>query len=99
VNAFSLFAVGSLGLAPAVLPDGRVRFVLIGMDYLEADREVVVSVPFIAEGPIAQSLVRDARKGDQLIVQGFIRPGRLDEPDYVFHVRGFRFGAPGKGSP
>jgi hypothetical protein len=99
VNAFSLFAVGNLGLAPAVLPDGRVRFVLIGMDYLEADREVVVSIPFIAEGAIAQSLVRDARKGDQLIVSGFVRHGRHDEPDYVFHVRGFRFGAPGKGSP
>ncbi len=97
MNAFSLFAVGNLGLAPQLLPDDRVRFVLIGMDYLAAEREAVISVPFVAEGPLAQSLVRDARKGDQLIVQGFIRHGARDEPDYVFHVRGFRFGAPGRG--
>jgi single-stranded DNA-binding protein len=98
VNAFSLFAVGNLGRDPQVLLDGRVRLVLIGTDYHDADREVVVSIPFIADGEIGQQLAQDARKGDQLIVQGFIRTGRLDEPDYVFHVRGFRFGAPGKGA-
>jgi single-stranded DNA-binding protein len=113
VNSFSVRAVGNLARNPEVLAKGNlayVRFCLVGSDYAEPDdmdehaRAVVTSIWFIAFDKIADDLVKNARKGDQLILEARVRAacrtGRdgTYQCENVFIVTGFRYGAK-KGGP
>lgn len=83
------------------------RFCIVGNDYAGRDedggvREAVTSVWFVAFGAIGEAIARNARKGDQLIIDARIRANNwIDrhgekQYDYSFVVQGFRFGAPGR---
>lgn len=83
------------------------RFCLVGNDYAGRDddgsvREAVTSVWFVAFGALGEAIARNARKGDQLIIDARIRANNwIDrhgekQYDYSFVVQGFRFGAPGR---
>ena len=83
------------------------RFCLVGNDYAGKDddggvREAVTSVWFVAFGALGEAIARNARKGDQLIIDARIRANNwIDrhgekQYDYSFVVQGFRFGAPGR---
>ncbi len=110
MNSFTVFAVGNLARDPepgAKGDIGYVRFCLVGNDYAGKDeggntRESVTSVWFVAFDGIAEALARNARKGDQLIVQARLRADNwVDKEgekqyDHSFVVQSFRFGAPGR---
>jgi single-strand DNA-binding protein len=109
MNSFMLTAIGNLARDPEVVskPDTTVtRFCLIGNDYAGRDeeggaREVVTSLWFVAFGPIGEAVVRNCRKGDQLLVEARVRANNWTNKagdkqyDHSFIVEGFRFGAPG----
>ena len=110
MNSFTLIGVGNLGRNPEAIVRGDVvftRFCLVGNDYAGKDeegapREIVTTLWFVAFGPIGKSIVRNARKGDQLIVEARVRANNWSDKDgqkkyeHDFVVQGFRFGAPGK---
>ena len=110
MNSFTLTAVGNLARNPEAVAKGDItytRFLLVGNDYAGKDdegapREIVTSLWFVAFGALAESLVRSARKGDQLIVEARVRASNWADKqgekqyDHDFVVKGFRFGAPGK---
>ena len=110
MNSFSLSAIGNLAKNPEFISKGEVtyaRFCLVGNDYAGRDeegaaREVVTSVWFVVFGPMAETLARHSRKGDQLIVAARVRANNWIDPngekqyEYSFVVEGFRFGAPGR---
>jgi single-strand DNA-binding protein len=56
----------------------------------------------VAFGPLGEAIAKNARKGDQLILEARIRANNWTDQqgekqyDYSFIVDGFRFGAPGK---
>ena len=110
MNSFSVMAIGNLAKTPELGSKASVsftRFCLIGNDYAGKDDagdalEAATSLWFVAFGTMAESIVANARRGDQLIVQAKIRANNwTDEEgvkryDYSFVVVGFRFGAPGR---
>jgi single-strand DNA-binding protein len=110
MNSFTLTAVGNLARNPEFLEKGDTpytRFCLVGNDYAGKDeegaaREVVTSLWFVAFGALGEAIAKNARKGDQLIVNARIRASNWTDKqgekqyDYSFVVQGFRFGAPGK---
>jgi single-strand DNA-binding protein len=110
MNSFTLFAVGNLARNPELTVKGDTtyaRFCLIGNDCAARDeagkpREVVTSLWFVAFGHLGEAIARHARKGDQLIVEAYVRSNqwtdRQGEKQYEhsFVVQGFRFGAPGR---
>ena len=110
MNSFTLTAVGNLARNPEAVAKGEItytRFCLVGNDRAGKDdegapREIVTSLWFVAFGPLAESLMRSARKGDQLIVEARVRANNWTDKqgekqyDLDFVVQGFRFGAPGK---
>lgn len=110
MNSFTLTAIGNLSRDPELVRKGDLtyaRFCLIGNDYAGRDeqggeREIVTSVWFVAFGGIAETLARNAHKGDQLIVEAQLRADDwVDKQgerryEYSHVVLGFRFGAPGK---
>jgi single-strand DNA-binding protein len=110
MNSFTLTAVGNLARNPEAVAKGDItytRFCLVGNDYAGKDdegapREIVTSLWFVAFGPLGESLVRNTRKGDQLIVEARVRSNNWTDKqgekqyDLDFVVQGFRFGAPGK---
>jgi single-strand DNA-binding protein len=110
MDSFKLTAIGNLARNPELENKGErsyVRFCLIGNDYAGKDedgsaREVVTSLWFVAFGPLAETIARNGRKGDQLILEARIRANNWTDKqgekqyDYSFVVDGFRFGAPGK---
>lgn len=110
MNSFTLTAIGNLARNPELIARNETlycRFCLVGSDYAGKDdegsnREVVTSVWFVAFGALGEAIARNARKGDQLILDARIRANNwVDEDgekqyDYSFIVQGFRFGAPGK---
>lgn len=110
MNSFTLTAVGNLTRNPELVAKGDVtytRFCLVGNDYAGKDeegmpRETVTSLWFVAFGALGESLVSNARKGDQLIVEARVRASQWTDKqgekqyDHDFVVQGFRFGAPGK---
>jgi len=110
MNSFRLTAVGNLARDPELAAHNETsyaRFCLVGNDYAGKDeggatREVVTSVWFTAFGTLGEVLARNARKGDQLIVEARIRANNWTDKqgekqyDHCFIVEGFRFGAPGK---
>ncbi len=110
MNSFTMTAIGNLAKNPELVAKDQTvysRFCLIGNDYAGRDeeggaREVVTSLWFVAFGAIGEAIARNARKGDQLIVDARIRANNWIDPqgekqyDYSIIVEGFRFGAPGK---
>ncbi len=110
MNSFTLTAVGNLARNPEAVAKGDVmytRFCLVGNDYAGKDekgapREIVTTLWFVAFGPLGEALVRNTRKGDQLIVEAQVRANNWTDKqgekqyDHDFVVQGFRFGAPGK---
>lgn len=110
MDSFKVTAIGHLARNPELENKAErsyARFCLIGNDYAGKDesgnaREVVTSVWFVAFGPLGETIARNARKGDQLIVEARIRANNWTDKqgekqyDYSFVVDGFRFGSPGK---
>lgn len=110
MNSFTLTAVGNLARNPELVAKNDTsytRFCVVGNDYAGKDeegtaREVTTSLWFVAFGAIGEALARNARKGDQLIVEAHVRANNWTDKqgekqyDHSFIVDGFRFGAPGK---
>ena len=110
MNSFSVTAVGNLAKNPELTVKGDTtytRFCLVGNDYAGKDeqgnnREVVTSLWFVAFEKLGETIAKNVRKGDQLILQAQIRSnnwtdeGGEKQYDYSFVVQTFRFGAPGK---
>jgi len=110
MNSFTLTAVGNLARNPELVTKGdksHTRFCLVGNDYAGKDeegaaREVTTSLWFVAFGPLGETIARNSRKGDQLIVDARVRSSNWTDDqgekqyDHSFIVQGFRFGAPGK---
>jgi single-strand DNA-binding protein len=110
MNSFTLTAVGNLAKDPELAVKGDTtytRFCLLGNDYAGKDdegnpREAVTSVWFVAFENLGEAIAKNARKGDQLIVQAQIRANNWTDKegekqyDYSHVVQTFRFGAPGK---
>jgi len=110
MNSFTLLAVGNLARNPELVAKGDTmytRFCLVGNDYAGKDeegaaREVITSLWFVAFGALGEALAKNARKGDQLILEARIRSNNWTDKqgekqyDHSFIVLGFRFGAPGR---
>jgi len=110
MNSFALTAVGNLARNPELVAKSDTmytRFCLVGNDYAGKDeegaaREVITSLWFVAFGSLGESIAKNARKGDQLIVDARIRSNNWTDKqgekqyDHSFIVQGFRFGAPGR---
>ncbi len=110
MKSFTLTAVGNLARNPELVAKNDTsytRFCLVGNDYAGKDeegaaREVTTSIWFVAFGALGESLARNARKGDQLIVEAHVRANNWTDKqgekqfDHSFIADGFRFGAPGK---
>jgi single-stranded DNA-binding protein len=81
MNSFNLTAVGNLARNPefaAKNDTSYTRFCLVGNDYAGKDeggtaREITTSLWFVAFGALGEALARNARKGDQLIVEAHVR--------------------------
>ena len=110
MNSFTLTAIGNLARDPELMSKGEksyARLCLVGNDYGGKDedgaaREVTTSLWFVAFGALGETIARNARKGDQLIVEARVRASNWTDDqgekqyDHSFIVQGFRFGAPGK---
>ncbi len=110
MNSFTVTAIGNLAKNPefAVKGDTRyTRFCLVGNDYAGKDeqgevRESVTSLWFVAFEALGEAIAKNARKGDQLILQAQIRANNWTDKegekqyDHAFVVQNFRFGAPGR---
>jgi single-strand DNA-binding protein len=110
MNSFTLIAIGNLARNPELTAKDDTlyaRFCLVGNDYGGRNedgeaRQVATSIWFVAFGHLAESITKNARKGDQLIVTAQMKSNtwidRQGETqyDYSFIAQGFRFGAPGK---
>lgn len=110
MNSFSVTAVGNLAKDPELSVKGDTtytRFCLVGNDYAGKDdqgnaREAVTGLWFVAFESLGETIAKNARKGDQLILQAQIRSNNWTDKegekqyDYSFVVHSFRFGAPGK---
>jgi single-strand DNA-binding protein len=110
MHSFSVTAVGNLANNPELASKGDTtyaRFCLVGNDYAGKDehgnvRELVTSVWFVAFESLGETIAKNARKGDQLIVQAQIRANNWTDKDggkqydHSFVVQTFRFGAPGR---
>lgn len=110
MNSFTLIAVGNLARDPELQAKGDTtytRLCLVGNDYAGKDaqgnaREVSTSLWFVAFEGLGEAIARNARKGDQLIVQAQVRANNWvdrdgeKQYDHSFVLQSFRFGAPGK---
>lgn len=110
MNSFTLVAVGNLARDPELAVKDEItyaRLCLIGNDYAGRDedgvgREITTSIWFVAFGALGEAIGRNARKGDQLILEAQVRADNWTDKegerryDYSYVVQGFRFGAPGK---
>ncbi len=110
MNSFTPIAVGNLAKNPELMVKADTiytRMCLVGNDYIGKDtdghaREVSTSVWFVAFESLGEAIARNARKGDQLIVQAQIRAKNWTDPDgekqydHSYVVQRFSFGAPGK---
>jgi single-strand DNA-binding protein len=110
MNSFTLTAIGNLAKDPELAVKGETTYAkicLVGNDYAGKDehgnvREAVTSVWFVAFENLGETIARNARKGDQLIVQAQMRADNWTDKegekqyDYSFVVQNFRFGAPGR---
>lgn len=110
LNGFTLMAVGTLARNPELISkDGIsfVRFCLIGNNHSMEDdgteRPVVSHVWFNAFHDTANLLLKEARKGDQLIVEALVCGSTVVQEYYAmqqvtFVVTAFEFGAKGRSS-
>ena len=103
MNSFTLTAVGNLARNPELVAKGDsmyTRFCLVGNDYAGKDeegtaREVITSLWFVAFGALGEAIAKNARKGDQLIVEARIRANNWTDKqgekqyDHSFIVEGF----------
>jgi single-strand DNA-binding protein len=110
MNSFNLNAVGNLAKDPELAVKGDTtytRFCLVGNDYAGKDedgnsREATTTLWFVAFEGLGEVIAKNARKGDQLIVQSQVRSDNWTDKegekhyDHSFIVQSFRFGAPGK---
>lgn len=110
MNSFTLTAIGNLAKNPELTVKGDTtytRFCLVGNDYAGKDehgnaREAVTSLWFVAFEGLGETLAKNARKGDQLVIQAQVRANNWTDAegekqyDYSFVVQSFRFGAPGR---
>jgi single-strand DNA-binding protein len=110
MNSFTVTAVGNLAKNPELAVRGDTtytRICLVGNDYAGKDeqgnaREAVTSLWFVAFENLGEVIAKNARKGDQLIVQAHIRSNNWTDKDgekqydYSFVIHSFRFGAHGK---
>jgi single-strand DNA-binding protein len=110
MNSFTVTAVGNLAADPELAAKGDTtytKFRLIGNDYAGKDsqgnaREIVTSLWFVAFENMGEAIAKNARKGDQLILQAQIRANNWTDKegekqyDYSYVVQNFRFGAPGR---
>ena len=107
MNSFALRAVGNLARNPEVVSNDIVtviRFCLVGQDQPGKDepwapREISTSLWFYAFDQIATSILANARKSDQLILEARLSAAnkiakdgnRLQEVDFI--VTGLKYGA------
>jgi single-strand DNA-binding protein len=110
MNSFTVTAIGNLAKNPELTvkaDTAYTRICLVGNDYAGKDdhgnvREAVTSLWFVAFDALGEAIAKNARKGDQLIIQAQIRSNNWTDSDgekqydYSFIVQNFRFGAPGK---
>ncbi len=110
MNSFSVTAVGNLARDPEFATKGDTTYArlclggqrLRGKDEHGDARETVTSLWFVAFDGLGEAIARNARKGDQLIVQACIRSNIWTDKegekqyDHSFVIQNFRFGAPGK---
>ncbi|HEX3913956.1 MAG TPA: single-stranded DNA-binding protein [Steroidobacteraceae bacterium] len=110
MNSFTVTAVGNLAKDPELAVKGGTsyaRICLVGNDYAGKDeqgnaREAVTSLWFVAFESLGEAIAKNARKGDQLIVQAQIRANNWTDRegekqyDHSFVIQNFRFGAPGR---
>ena len=110
MNSFTVTAVGNLARSPEMAVKGDTtytRICLVGNDYAGKDergnvREAVTSVWFTAFEGLGEAIAKNARKGDQLIIQAHMRANNWTDKegekqyDYSYIVENFRFGAPGR---
>jgi single-strand DNA-binding protein len=110
MNSFKVIAVGNLATDPEFGVKGETtysRICLVGNDYAGKDeqgnaREAVTSLWFVAFESLAEAIAKNARKGDQLILEAQIRSNNWTDKqgekqyDYSYVIQSFRFGAPGK---
>jgi single-strand DNA-binding protein len=110
MNSFTVTAVGNLAKDPELGQKGDTtyaRICLVGNDYAGKDaygnaREAVISLWFVAFESLGEAIAKNARVGDQLIVQAQIRANNWTDKegekqyDYSYVIQAFRFGAPGK---
>ncbi len=110
MNSFTLTAIGNLARDPELSAKGDTtytRICLVGNDYAGKDehgnaREVVTSVWFVAFEGMGEAIAKNARKGDQLILQAHVRSNNWTDKDgekqydHSFVIQSFRFGAPGR---
>ena len=110
MNSFTVTAVGNLAKNPELAVKGDTtytRICLVGNDYAGKDeqgtaREVTTSLWFVAFESLGEAIAKNARKGDQLILQAQIRADNWTDRegekqyDYSYVVQNFCFGAPGK---
>jgi single-strand DNA-binding protein len=110
MNSFTVTAVGNLAKNPELAIKGDTtytRICLVGNDYAGRDehgnaREAVTSLWFVAFESLGETIAKNARKGDQLILQAQIRANNWTDDegekqyDHSFVVQNFRFGAPGR---
>jgi len=110
MNSFTVTAIGNLAKNPELpvkADTAYTRICLVGNDYAGKDdhgnvREAVTSLWFVAFDALGEAIAKNARKGDQLIIQAQIRSNNWTDSDgekqydYSFIVQNFRFGAPGK---
>ena len=110
MNSFTVTAVGNLAKDPELAVKGETtytRFCLVGNDYAGKDahgnvRGVVTTLWFVAFESLGETIAKNVRKGDQLILQAQIRANNWTDKegekqyDYSYVVQSFRFGAPGK---
>ena len=110
MNSFTVTAVGNLAKDPEFAVKGDTtytRICLVGNDYAGKDeegnpREAVTSLWFVAFEGLGETIAKNARKGDQLILQAQIRANNWTDKDgekqydHSFVVQTFRFGAPGR---
>jgi single-strand DNA-binding protein len=110
MNSFTLTAIGNLAKDPEFLAKGETtyaKFYLLGNDYAGKDdhgnaREAVTGLWFVAFDNLGEAIAKNARKGDQLIIQAQVRANNWTDKEgekkyeHSFVVQNFRFGAPGK---
>ena len=110
MHSFTLTAVGNLAKDPEVAVKGdttHAHICLVGNDYAGKDsdgnaREAVTSLYFVAFDGLGETIAKNTRKGDQLIVQAQVRANNwIDKNgekryDHTFVIQSFRFGAPGR---